>query len=222
MTGHTEPAGSVAPLSVAVFLSGGGRTLANLLRSRDEEGLPIDIRLVISSSETARGLSIAQDAGIETRVIQQRDFANPDDYREAMFEPCRRVGAEVVVMAGFLKHVLIPADFQDRVINIHPSLLPAFGGPGMYGQRVHQAAIDRGVQFSGCTVHLVDNHYDNGPILLQRICEVLPSDTAETLAAKVFELECDALPAALREIQQKGGHQEGIRSPVSPHADEGS
>ena len=217
MSGDAVPTDSRSPLPVAVFLSGGGRTLANLLRSRDEDGLPIDVRLVISSSEKARGLSIAQDAGVETLVIQQREFANPDDYREAMFDPCRRVGAEVVVMAGFLKHVLIPADFQGRVINIHPSLLPAFGGPGMYGQRVHQAAIDRGVQFSGCTVHLVDNHYDNGPILLQRICEVAPSDTAETLAAKVFELECDALPAALRQI-----HRKGVRSPFSSHTDEGS
>ena len=209
--------GRESPLPIAVFLSGGGRTLANLLQRQETDGLPIDVRLVISSSEKARGLSIAREAGLQSLVIRQRDFANPDAYREAMFDPCRRAGAEVVVMAGFLKHVLIPADFENRVINIHPSLLPAFGGPGMYGQRVHEAAIERGVQFSGCTVHLVDNHYDNGPILLQRICEVFPSETAETLAAKVFQLECDALPAALRQI-----HQKGVRSLFSPHPNKGS
>ena len=103
-------------------------------------------------------------------------------------------------MAGFLKHVLIPEDFRDRVINIHPSLLPSFGGSGMYGQRVHQAALDRGVKVSGCTVHYVDNHYDNGPILLQRTCEVREDDTADTLAARVFEQECRALPEAIGKI----------------------
>ena len=101
-------------------------------------------------------------------------------------------------MAGFLKHVLIPEDFVGRVINIHPSLLPSFGGPGMYGQRVHQAVLERGVKISGCTVHYVDNEYDNGPIILQRSCLVKDDDTAETLAARVFEQECQALPNAIR------------------------
>ena len=121
-----------------------------------------------------------------------------------MFGPCRQVGADLVVMAGFLKHVRIPSDFEGRVINIHPSLLPSFGGPGMYGHRVHQAVIDRGVKISGCTVHYVDNVYDNGPIILQRSCEVRDDDTAETLAARVFKQECEALPQAIR-IHKEGG-----------------
>jgi phosphoribosylglycinamide formyltransferase-1 len=190
-------AGEPNELPIAVFLSGGGRTLENLLRHRDRHGLPIDVRLVISSRGDVRGVDIARDAGIETLVVRKRDV---DDaaYCRAMFDPVRRCDAKYVVMAGFLKHVLIPEDFENRVINIHPSLLPAFGGEGMYGLRVHQAALDRGVTISGCTVHFVDNHYDNGPIILQRACEVLPGDTAETLAARVFEQECEALPAALR------------------------
>jgi phosphoribosylglycinamide formyltransferase-1 len=185
-------------LPIAVFISGGGRSLANLIRHRDERDLPIDIRLVISSSPSARGVQIARDAGIETRIVRKGDFADPDHYTEAMFGPCRQAGADLVVMAGFLKHVLIPSDFEGRVINIHPSLLPSFGGPGMYGHHVHQAVIDRGAKISGCTVHYVDNVYDNGPIILQRSCEVQEDDTAETLAARVFEQECEALPQAIR------------------------
>lgn len=189
-----------SPLPIAVFLSGSGRTLANLIRHRDHRGLPIDIRLVISSSAKVAGVQVARDAGLATKVVRKSEFPEPQEYSEAMFQPCREAGAEYVVMAGFLKHVLIPDDFTGRVINIHPSLLPAFGGPGMYGQRVHEAAIERRVTITGCTVHYVDNHYDNGPILLQRACDVLPGDTPETLAARVFQLECEAMPEALREI----------------------
>lgn len=187
-------------LPVAVFLSGGGRTLENLLRHRDDHGLPIDIRLVISSRDGVRGLAIAGDAGIETLVIRKADFREDSKYSDAMFGPVRDSGARWVVMAGFLKHVLIPDDFENRVINIHPSLLPAFGGKGMYGHNVHQAALDRGVTISGCTVHFVDNQYDHGPIILQKACEVLEGDTADTLAARVFEKECEALPEAIRKL----------------------
>ncbi len=184
--------------SIAVFLSGGGRTLTNLIQQRDSGQLPIDIELVISSSAKVKGVTVARDAGIETRVILNSNHADPNAYCEAMFAPCRDAAVDLVVMAGFLKHVLIPDDFAGRVINIHPSLLPSFGGPGMYGHHVHQAVIERGVKISGCTVHYVDNEYDNGPIILQRSCEVKPDDTADTLAARVFEQECQALPEAIR------------------------
>ncbi len=201
----------VEKLPIAVFLSGGGRTLENLITHRDRHDLPIDIRVVISSNDKVRGVRIARDAGIETLVVRKSEHPLDDEYSRAMFDPCRQTAAAWVVMAGFLKHVLIPPDFQNRVLNIHPSLLPAFGGPGMYGERVHSAAIARGVKISGCTVHFVDNHYDNGPILLQRSCEVEPTDTPETLAARVFELECEALPAALRLLATDSNH--GAASP---------
>lgn len=194
--------GTHDPMPVAVFLSGGGRTLENMITHRDSHGLPIDIRVVISSSGKVRGVDVARDAGIETRVVLKSKSDDDETYCRAMFDPVRAAGATHVVMAGFLKHVLVPNDFAGHVINIHPSLLPAFGGPGMYGGRVHAAAIARRVQVSGCTVHEVDNHYDNGPILLQRWCEVLPTDTPESLAAKVFTLECEALPAVLRKIAE--------------------
>ncbi len=194
---------SMPSLSVAVFLSGGGRTLENLLFYRDHHDFPIDVRLVITSNERVRGTRVGREAGIETQVVLKKDFPSEDDYCRAMFDPVRRCGADLVVMAGFLKHVLIPDDFVERVINIHPSLLPAFGGPGMYGSRVHAAAIVRGVQVSGCTVHFVDNEYDNGPIILQRWCQVEPTDTPETLADRVFALECEALPTAIRRVASR-------------------
>lgn len=186
-------------LPIAVFLSGGGRTLENLLKHRDQHDLPIDVRLVISSRSGVRGLEIAESDGIATHVIQKSKH-DDEAYSAAMFEPVRQCGAKYVVMAGFLKHVLVPVDFENRVINIHPSLLPAFGGKGMYGHNVHAAAIERGVTISGCTVHFVDNQYDHGPIILQRPCEVLADDTPDTLAARVFQEECEALPAAVRKL----------------------
>ncbi|MEM6469474.1 MAG: phosphoribosylglycinamide formyltransferase [Planctomycetota bacterium] len=199
----SDAAPQTPALPIAVFLSGGGRTLANLIEHRNGRQLPIDIRLVISSRPDVRGIEIAKADGIETRVVRKRRDISDAEYRDAMFDPVRHCGASYVVMAGFLKHVLIPTDFESRVINIHPSLLPAFGGEGMYGRRVHEAVIERGVTVSGCTVHFVDDHYDNGPVLLQRSCPVLPNDDADALAARVFEQECEALPAAIKLLAER-------------------
>ena len=198
---------TTSSLPIAVFLSGGGRTLSNLLVQRDERDLPIDIRLVISSSSKVRGVEIAQNAGIETIVVRKTNDA--EAYSKAMFDPVRQSGAKYVVMAGFLKHVLIPRDFDRRVINIHPSLLPDFGGEGMYGHHVHKAVLEKGETVSGCTVHFVDNVYDNGPMILQKQCDVLPGDTVDDLANRVFERECVALPEAIRKLweQENAGNK---------------
>ena len=191
-------------LKLAVFISGGGTTLRNLIAKRDAGELDVDFGLVISSNPAAGGLWFAEQAGIESLVVEKRLFkGDADGYSEAMFWPCRTAGVDLVIMGGFLKHVLIPPDFEGRVINIHPSLIPSFCGEGMYGLRVHQAAIDHGVKVSGCTVHFVDNKYDNGPIILQRCCEVMEGDTAETLQARVFQVECEALPDAIRWFARK-------------------
>jgi phosphoribosylglycinamide formyltransferase-1 len=192
-------------IKLAIFISGGGTTLRNLIAKRDLGELDVDIRLVISSSLEAGGLQIAQQAGIEARVVRKLEFADDAEaYSQAMFQPCRNVGVQLVIMGGFLKHVLIPPDFTNRVINIHPSLIPAFCGPGMYGLRVHQAALDFGVRVSGCTVHYVDNQYDHGPIILQRACPVAVDDTPESLAARVFKEECIALPQAIQNVAHVG------------------
>ena len=185
-------------LPVAVLISGGGTTLRNLIEKIEAGTLPVEICLVISSSPAARGLEFARQASIPTLVVERNKSATDDDFSRAIFEPCRQAGAKHVVMGGFLKHVLIPPDFENRVVNIHPALLPAFGGKGMYGLKVHQAVIDQGAKTTGCTVHFVDNQYDHGPIILQRSVPVQGNDTAESLQARVFEAEREALPETLR------------------------
>jgi phosphoribosylglycinamide formyltransferase-1 len=185
-------------LPVAVLISGGGTTLRNLLERIEAGQLAIEIRLVVSSSPQAGGLEFARQASIPSRVVQRRQFSSGEEFSQAVFGPCREAGARLVVMGGFLKHVLIPPDFENRVINIHPALIPAFCGKGFYGQRVHQAVLDYGAKISGCTVHFADNHYDRGPIILQRSVEVRDDDTAESLARRVFQQECEAYPEAIR------------------------
>ncbi len=188
---------------VAVLISGGGTTLKNLIDRVKSSELPMEIALVISSKASAAGLTFAKDACIPSLVVRPKDCDGPKAYRDAIFTPIRQFGADFVVMGGFLHHLLIPPDFQNRVVNIHPSLIPAFSGHGYYGLKVHQAAIDYGVKISGCTVHFVDDHYDHGPVILQRSCPVLDDDTAESLQRRVFALECDALPEVLRGLVEK-------------------
>lgn len=191
------------PYPVAVLISGSGTTLRNLIELRDRGTLRVDFRLVVSSKKEAGGLKFAEAASIPTVVVPKRKTQTAEEHSENVFGPIRNAGAELVVMGGYLHHVLIPSDFENKVINIHPSLIPSFSGKGMYGLKVHQAAIDFGVKVSGCTVHFVDNEYDHGPIILQRTCEVLTTDSAESLQRRVFELECEALPDAIRKIADR-------------------
>jgi phosphoribosylglycinamide formyltransferase 1 len=189
-------------LPLAVLLSGTGRTLKNLLEvaAKPRGNLPLDVRLVISSKPGVRGLEIAAEHGIPTNVICRNSYPSTEAFSHAIFDAIRHVGARYVVFAGFLKHVLIPPDFEHRVINIHPSLIPSFCGQGFYGHRVHEAVIDAGARLTGCTVHFVDNEYDHGPIILQQPVPVLDDDTPELLADRVFEAECLALPQAIRAL----------------------
>ncbi len=190
----------VSPLRLAVLISGGGTTLKNLIQKIAAGKLDAKIELVISSSANAGGLQIAQAAGIPTLVVAPDKSQSPQEFSEVTFSPCREAGVHIVAMGGYLKHVLIPPDFENRVTNIHPALIPTCCGPGFYGHRVHEAVLESGAKLSGCTVHFVDNQYDHGPIILQRSVPVLDDDTAETLAARVFAAECEAYPEALRLI----------------------
>jgi phosphoribosylglycinamide formyltransferase-1 len=119
-------------------------------------------------------------------------------------------------MAGFLKRITIPEDFACRVVNIHPGLIPAFCGEGFYGHHVHEAVLNYGAKLSGCTVHFADNQYDHGPVIVQRSVPVLDDDTPETLAARVFEVECEAYPEALRLIATGRVTVEGRRTSIRP------
>jgi phosphoribosylglycinamide formyltransferase-1 len=164
--------------------------------------LPVDIRLVISSSPTAGGLKFAEAAGIPTHVVRREDFdrdaAGEKAFGDAVFSACREADVDYVAMAGFMKLAPVPDDFAGRVVNIHPALIPAFCGPGMYGDRVHQAVLDACVKVTGCTVHFVDNQYDHGPIIWQQPVPVFDDDTVDTLAKRVFEVEKEAYPHVLQ------------------------
>ena len=203
-------------LRAAVLISGGGTTLRNLIEKIDAGLLEVEIVLVVSSSSRAKGLQYAERAGVPTAVIRAKDYPSQDAFSEAIFGRCREVGAEYVVMGGFLKRITIPEDFTNRVTNIHPALLPSFGGEGMYGHFVHEAVLDSGVKVSGCTVHFADNEYDHGPILVQKCVPVLDGDTPERLAARVFEVECEAYPEALRLIAAGRVRVEGRRVRIAP------
>ena len=194
--------GSTQPLRLAVLLSGSGRTLENLLRREKNGELPATVELVLSNREGVRGVTIAESAGIQT-IVNPQSEASLQAWSKSLFDSCREANIDLVVMAGFLQLVAIPDDFVNRVINIHPSLLPAFGGKGFYGNRVHTAVIEQGVTTSGCTVHFVDNEYDHGSVLLQRQVPVASDDSPETLAARVFLEECEALPEAINLLAQR-------------------
>ena len=186
-------------MRLAVLISGSGRTLDNLLEQIAAGRLPASVETVVSSRADVRGVRIAERAGIPVTVLPPAGRPR-DAWSDEIFAACRAARADLVVMAGFLHLVRIPADFTGRVINIHPSLLPAFGGQGFHGMHVHQAVLARGCTVSGCTVHLVDDEYDHGRILLQETVPVLPDDSPESLAARVFAAECRALPEAIRRI----------------------
>lgn len=214
-----NPTGSESPLPIAVLISGGGRTLRNLIQRADADNLDVDIRLVISSSRAAGGLNHARASSIESLVVAPDECRSPEAFSQAVFEPCRQAGVQLVVMAGFIKHVPIPGDFENRVVNIHPGLIPAFCGHGFYGHRVHSAVLEYGAKMSGCTVHFVDNQYDHGPIILQRTVPVADDDTADTLAERVFELECEAYPDSLQLIAEGRVQVEGRSVKILPPSD---
>jgi len=189
------------PLQIAVLLSGTGRTLQNLIDEKSAGRLEINIRLVIGSRPGLYGIERARMAGLNTQIVDRRDFTDALAASERIFESCDETKVDLVCLAGWLSLLHIPPRYAGRVLNIHPSLLPQFGGKGMYGHKVHQAVLAAGCRTTGCTVHFVDELYDNGPVILQRTCPVLEHDTADTLGARLFEEEKIAYPEAIRMIQ---------------------
>ena len=177
---------------IAVFISGGGTDLQSLIDSvHEKSGV---IRLVVSSREDAYGLERAKRKGIETMVLPK------GDYDSALLEELKKREVEWIVLSGFLK-ILTPAfirHFPRHIVNIHPSLIPAFSGPGFYGMRVHEAVYRAGVKWSGATVHFVSEVVDGGAILLQEVVPVLEADGPEEIAGKVLEVEHRILPAAVK------------------------
>lgn len=191
--------GSVRPPRIAVFVSGSGRSLENLADVIRRQELDAELTLVVCNVPTALALERAKRLSIPSLVLDPSRTLSPAEFSRQAFAAVESTHADLVVLAGFLRLLLIPDAWLLRVLNIHPALLPAFGGKGFYGDKVHAAVLASGATESGCTVHYVTNEYDAGPILLQRKAPVLPNDDVHSLAARVFEEEKLALPAAIRE-----------------------
>lgn len=204
------------PIRLAVLISGGGTTLQNLADRIADGSLRAQISVVISSKEGVYGLQRAADLKLPAFTVPRKAYPTPDQFSDHVFGLVRDAGVDLVCLAGFLSLLVIPDDYAHQVINIHPSLLPSFGGQGMYGHRVHEAVLDAGCKISGCTVHFADQTYDRGPILIQRACPVLEDDTPDTLAARVFEQECIAYPEAIRLIAQRRVVIDGRRTRILP------
>ena len=186
------------PIRLAVLISGGGTTLTNLVQEIAAQRLVAEIPLVVASRGDCGGVAKARAAGLRCDVVARKAFGSTQDFSAAIFEKCRETQVDLVICGGFLSLLQIPPDFELRVMNIHPMLIPAFCGKGYYGHHVHEAVLARGCKFSGCTVHFVDNEYDHGPIISQSVVPVLDDDTPDALAARVFEQECAAYPEAIR------------------------
>jgi formyltetrahydrofolate-dependent phosphoribosylglycinamide formyltransferase len=186
------------PIRLGVLISGGGTTLVNFIDAIERGQLDAEIAAVVASRPDCAGIARAERAGLEVRVVTRQEYDSTEAFSRAVFESLRDADVDLVTLAGFLCLLRIPEDFQYRVLNIHPALIPSFCGKGLYGHHVHEAVLSRGAKVSGCTVHFADNVYDHGPIVLQRCVPVEEGDTPETLAARVFKAECEAYPEAIR------------------------
>jgi phosphoribosylglycinamide formyltransferase-1 len=183
-------------IRLAVCVSGEGTSLQNLIDLTQAQRLRAAIVQVVASKPRIGAIPRAEAAHIPL-ALAVRGAKTPAAFSASVFDPIRGQRADLVVLAGFLSLVEIPPDYRGRVLNIHPSLIPAFCGKGFHGRGVHEAVLEYGAKISGCTVHFADDAYDTGPIILQHSVPVLENDTAETLAERVFQAECQALPEAI-------------------------
>lgn len=187
--------------NIAVLVSGGGTNLQAILDAEARGENPHGkVTLVVASKPGVYALERAAAAGVESAVVRRKDYADSEAFDSALVRVLQEHSIDVVVLAGFLS-VLGPSvieAYRDRILNVHPSLIPSFCGPGFYGLRVHEAALARGVKVTGATVHLVNEECDGGPILLQKAVDILPGDTPETLQKRVMvQAEWQLLPQAL-------------------------
>jgi phosphoribosylglycinamide formyltransferase-1 len=190
---------------MAVLVSGGGTNLQTLIDSVEKDEINGEIALVISDRENAYALERAKRHGIKALYIERKHCA------ERIMPELQKMDIELVVLAGFLSilDIKLVKAYEGRIMNIHPSLIPAFCGKGFYGEKVHKAAVEYGVKLSGATVHFVDEGTDSGPIILQEAVPVYAEDTAEILAARVLEVEHRLLPKAVRLYCKGSLHIEG-------------
>jgi len=206
------------PIRLAVLVSGSGTTLQNLIDEIAAGRLNAKASIVVASRAGLVGTDRAVKAGIPNVVVNRKDFASVAEFSGEVFRHIDAANVDLVCLAGWLCLLDLPDRYAHKAMNIHPALLPSFGGKGMYGAKVHEAVIGHGCKVSGCTVHFLDNAYDTGPIIVQRTCPVLDDDTAAALAHRVFEEEKIAYPEAIRLFQQGRLRVEGrrVRIMLSP------
>ena len=185
---------------LALFISGTGGNALSLLRACREGRVPAFPVLGLASTPKAGGISRLEAEGLPTTVVVRKDFESDEAFSEACYQAAEKAGAELICLCGWLKKLAVPPRWAGRILNIHPGLLPKYGGPGMYGMHVHRAVLEAGEAESGATVHLVDDEYDHGRILQQLRVPVLPGDTPEDLQQRVYAAEMELFPRALAEF----------------------
>ncbi len=188
-------------LNLAVLISGGGRTLQNILAKIHDGTLNAQVSIVISSNKDSYGLKLAVKENIPAVYIEHGKDAAAE--AEALYDNIQQFKTDLILLAGFIYVFTVRPGWENRVMNIHPSLIPSFCGKGYYGEKVHKAVLDYGAKVSGCTVHFVDSEYDRGPIILQSAVAVKENDTPDTLAARVFKAECELYPEAIKLFAEK-------------------
>lgn len=184
---------------VAFFISGSGGNALNLLQACRDGRIAAEPVLAVSSSIKATGAERLRQAGLVVTTLEKGQ-ADDQAYSDILFGVAEAAKVDVICLAGWLKKLVIPPQWEGRILNIHPSLLPAFGGAGMYGMRVHRAVLEAGEKESGCTVHLVDNEFDHGRVLAQATVPVLPDDTPEALQQRVYAQEMELYPRVLADF----------------------
>jgi hypothetical protein len=189
---------------IVCLVSGGGTNLAAIIKAIEDGSIKnVRIKSVISNNADAYALERAKNAGIESKCISPKNFKNRDDFNKALLDELRSLNPDLIVLAGFLVNISkdIVDAFENKIINIHPSLIPSFCGKGYYGLKVHEAALKRGVKVTGATVHFVDAGIDTGKIIIQKAVNVLPGDDAKSLQRRVMEeAEWIILPKAVEMI----------------------
>jgi phosphoribosylglycinamide formyltransferase-1 len=187
-------------MNIAIFASGRGSNFQAILSAIDAGLLPARVTVLISNKSDGGALDIARARRIQTSQLSQKMFPSEEALAEAMLNVLSQQRVELLVLAGYLKKIPLQVvrRYRNRIVNIHPALLPLFGGVGMYGHFVHEAVIASGVKVSGATVHIVDEEYDRGPIVMQKTVEIIQEDTPDSLAAKVLKIEHEIYPLALK------------------------
>lgn len=189
---------------IVCLVSGGGTNLAAIIKAIEEKQIKnVRIKAVISNNSDAYALERAKNAGVDAKCISPKNFSNRDGFNKALLDELKRLNPDLIVLAGFLVNISedIVKAFENKIINIHPSLIPSFCGKGYYGLKVHEAALKRGVKVTGATVHFVDAGIDTGRIILQKAVNIHPGDDAKSLQKRVMEeAEWIILPKAIEKI----------------------